>query len=79
MKKFPKDKYFIFDLPGQVSGGKEVNLPDIRIFPTDVRFLPLNGTMLTDVRTENTDVREVGFYPPQVSQLPFAPESVSIS
>jgi hypothetical protein len=28
-------------------------------------FFAPDGTMQTDVRTENTDVREVGFHPPQ--------------
>ncbi len=30
----------------------------------DVRFLLPDGTMLTDVCMENTDVRKVGFHPP---------------
>jgi hypothetical protein len=45
-------------------GGKEINLPNIHIFPMDIRFLLPDGTTLMDVRTENTDVREVGFHPP---------------
>jgi len=46
-------------------GWKETNLPNIRIFPTDICLLPPDGTTLTDVRTENMDVREVGFHPPK--------------
>jgi hypothetical protein len=44
-------------------GWKEINLPNIRIFPMDVRSLLPDGTTLTDVHTEITDVREVGFHP----------------
>ncbi len=45
-------------------GWKEINLPNICFFPMDIRLLPPDGTTLTDIRTENTDVREVGFHPP---------------
>jgi hypothetical protein len=46
-------------------GLKEINLPNICIFPMDVHFLLPDGTTLTDVHTENMDVREVGSHPPQ--------------
>ncbi len=45
-------------------GSKETNLPNICIFPTDIHFSLPDCTTLMDVRTENTDVREVGFHPP---------------
>jgi hypothetical protein len=43
---------------------EEINLPNIRIFSMDISFLLPDDLKLMDIRTENTDVREVGFHPP---------------
>ncbi len=48
------------------TGWKEINLPNICIFPMDVRFLLSDGTTLTDVCTENTDVGGSGENDPGV-------------
>jgi len=39
--------------------------PQHPYFPLDICFLQPDCTTLTDVRTENTDVREAGFHPPR--------------
>jgi hypothetical protein len=36
-------------------------------------FSPPDGTTITDVRTENTDVREVGFHPPRFKVIVLFP------
>jgi hypothetical protein len=43
---------------------KEINFPNIRIFSMDISFLLPDDLKLMDIRTENTDVREVDFHPP---------------
>jgi hypothetical protein len=50
--------------PALTFGWKETNLPNMGM---DFCFFAPDGTTQTDVLTENTDVREVGFHPPVTS------------
>ncbi len=59
-------------------GWVETNLPNIHIFCTDVHWRSTIRRQKTDVRMENTDVREVDFLPPTFKPLTLSVVMLSV-